>query len=51
MYYDHSVATPFAENRVLKMMPIEGDFSVNGEPQKTFEEISAEIVVAKYVEG
>ena len=31
---------------VLKVMPIEGDFLVNGEPQKKFEEILSEIVIS-----
>ena len=32
---------------VLKMIPIAGDFCVNGKPQKTFEEILSEIVISK----
>ena len=32
--------------RVLKIMPIEGDFKVNGEVQKRFDEIISEIVIA-----
>lgn len=31
---------------VLKIMPIEGDFEVNGEPQKKFGEIVSEIVIS-----
>ncbi|KAG7165818.1 Serine/threonine-protein kinase haspin-like [Homarus americanus] len=31
---------------VLKIMPIEGRFEVNGEPQKMFEEILSEIVIS-----
>ena len=32
--------------RVLKVMPIEGDQEVNGEPQKKFHEIISEIVIS-----
>ena len=32
---------------VMKVMPIEGNFQINGEPQKKFNEISVEIVVSK----
>nr|XP_058961650.1 uncharacterized protein LOC131788578 [Pocillopora verrucosa] len=31
----------------LKIIPVEGDFQVNGEPQKSFEEILPEIVISK----
>ena len=31
----------------LKVIPIEGDFLVNDEPQKTFEEMLPEIVISK----
>ncbi|KAJ8025700.1 Serine/threonine-protein kinase haspin [Holothuria leucospilota] len=31
----------------LKIIPVEGDFSVNDEPQKTFEEILPEIVISR----
>ncbi|KAK8742979.1 hypothetical protein OTU49_001464 [Cherax quadricarinatus] len=31
---------------VLKVMPIEGNFDVNGEPQKTFKEILSEIIIS-----
>lgn len=31
---------------VLKIMPIEGDFDVNGEPQKKFDEILSEIITS-----
>lgn len=31
---------------VLKIMPIEGSFPVNGEPQKKFEEILSEIIIS-----
>ncbi|XP_068228697.1 uncharacterized protein Haspin [Palaemon carinicauda] len=31
---------------VLKLMPIEGDFEVNGEPQKRFSEIISEIIIS-----
>ncbi|XP_066953378.1 uncharacterized protein [Macrobrachium rosenbergii] len=31
---------------VLKIMPIEGDFEVNGEPQKHFSEILSEIIIS-----
>ena len=30
-----------------QVIPIEGDFTVNDEPQKTFEEILPEIVISK----
>ena len=33
----------------LKVIPIEGNFPVNDEPQKTFEEMLPEIVISKYV--
>ena len=40
-----------SENRkasvALKIIPIEGDFPVNDEPQKTFAEILPEIVISK----
>ena len=32
-----------------QIIPIEGDFEVNDEPQKTFEEILPEIVISRYV--
>ena len=32
-----------------QIIPIEGDFLVNDEPQKKFEEILPEIVIAKWV--
>ncbi|CAH1784002.1 unnamed protein product [Owenia fusiformis] len=32
---------------VFKVIPIEGDFTVNDEPQKTFEEILPEIVISR----
>ncbi|PIK37306.1 putative serine/threonine-protein kinase haspin [Apostichopus japonicus] len=35
------------ESIALKIIPVEGDFRVNGEPQKTFEEILPEIVISK----
>lgn len=35
--------------RVLKIMPIEGDMAVNGEPQKTYEEIVSEMVITQWV--
>lgn len=31
---------------VLKIMPIEGSFPVNGEPQKKFGEILSEIIIS-----
>ena len=31
----------------LQIIPIEGDFEVNDEPQKTFKEILPEIVISK----
>ena len=31
----------------LKVIPIEGNFEVNDEPQKTFEEMLPEIVISK----
>ena len=31
----------------LQVIPIEGDFPVNDEPQKTFEEMLSEIVISK----
>lgn len=34
------------EKSVLKVIPIEGEVVVNGEPQKKFEEILSEIVIA-----
>lgn len=37
-------------NYCLQVIPIEGDFTVNDEPQKTFEEILPEIVISKYVQ-
>ena len=33
------------DSSVLKIMPIEGDQLVNGEPQKKFDEILSEIVI------
>ncbi|XP_045119820.1 uncharacterized protein LOC123509532 [Portunus trituberculatus] len=36
---------------VLKIMPIEGDFLVNGEPQKKFEEILSEMVISMELSG
>lgn len=36
---------------VLKVMPIEGDFLVNGEPQKKFEEILSEMVISLELSG
>ena len=30
-----------------QIIPVEGDFQVNGEPQKSFEEILPEIVISK----
>lgn len=35
------------ESVAIKIIPIEGDFTVNDEPQKTFKEILPEIVIAK----
>ena len=32
---------------VIKIIPIEGDLDVNGEPQKTFKEILSEVCVAQ----
>lgn len=37
---------PSGEAVVLKIIPIEGNIEVNGEPQKKFDEILAEIVIA-----
>lgn len=37
---------PSGEAIVLKIIPIEGNIEVNGEPQKKFDEILAEIVIA-----
>lgn len=37
------------QKSVLKIIPIEGVQLVNGEPQKKFNEILSEIVIAKYV--
>lgn len=34
------------DRSVLKVIPIEGEACVNGEPQKKFEEILSEIVIA-----
>lgn len=34
------------ESVVLKIIPIEGDLRVNGEPQKSFQEILPEIIIA-----
>jgi len=34
------------EKSVLKIIPIEGEVLVNGEPQKKFEEILSEVVIA-----
>jgi serine/threonine-protein kinase haspin len=34
------------DHSVLKVIPIEGEACVNGEPQKKFEEILSEIVIA-----
>ena len=34
----------------LQIIPIEGDFEVNDEPQKTFKEILPEIVISKWVD-
>ncbi|XP_033210480.1 microtubule-associated protein futsch isoform X2 [Belonocnema kinseyi] len=36
-----------SDNSVIKIIPIEGDVNVNGEPQKKFHEILSEIVIAK----
>ncbi|XP_043471396.1 hybrid signal transduction histidine kinase M isoform X2 [Leptopilina heterotoma] len=36
-----------SESSVIKIIPIEGDDLVNGEPQKKFHEILSEIVIAK----
>ncbi|XP_076055962.1 haspin isoform X1 [Oratosquilla oratoria] len=36
---------------VLKIMPIEGNFKVNGENQKTFGEIVSEIIISKELSG
>ncbi|XP_071793401.1 uncharacterized protein [Asterias amurensis] len=35
----------------LKIIPIEGDFEVNSEPQKSFEEILPEIVISRELSG
>lgn len=32
---------------VIKIIPIEGELEVNGEPQKTFKEILSEVCVAQ----
>ncbi|PNF40212.1 hypothetical protein B7P43_G08259, partial [Cryptotermes secundus] len=39
------------ERSVLKVIPVEGDAIVNGEPQKKFEEILSEIVIAMELSG
>lgn len=36
----------YNSDTVLKIIPIEGQDKVNGEPQKTFEEILSEVVIA-----
>jgi hypothetical protein len=33
---------------LFQIIPIEGDFEVNDEPQKTFEGMLPEIVISKY---
>ncbi|XP_004524206.1 putative serine/threonine-protein kinase haspin homolog isoform X1 [Ceratitis capitata] len=38
--------TPDASSTVMKIIPIEGDIEVNGEKQKTFEEILSEVVIS-----
>ncbi|KAK4328817.1 hypothetical protein Pmani_000791 [Petrolisthes manimaculis] len=39
--------TSLEDATVLKIMPIEGDFDVNGEPQKKFHEIMSEIITSR----
>ncbi|KAK3878454.1 hypothetical protein Pcinc_016912 [Petrolisthes cinctipes] len=39
--------TSLEDATVLKIMPIEGDFDVNGEPQKKFDEIMSEIITSR----
>ncbi|KAB7498410.1 Serine/threonine-protein kinase haspin-like protein [Armadillidium nasatum] len=42
-----SITHPESEKTVLKIIPIEGDLPINGERQKTFEEMMPEIVISR----
>ena len=48
MMYDRQMLT-IVLSYLLQIIPIEGDFEVNDEPQKTFEGMLPEIVISKYV--
>ncbi|KAK9509663.1 hypothetical protein O3M35_006927 [Rhynocoris fuscipes] len=43
------ITRPTRKN-VLKIIPIEGDFLVNGEKQKRYEEIYTELIIAKWLD-
>ncbi|XP_033633404.1 uncharacterized protein LOC117294957 [Asterias rubens] len=51
--YGEVYRTINAKNKkvALKIIPIEGDFEVNSEPQKSFEEILPEIVISRELSG
>jgi hypothetical protein len=45
--YDRHLLT-IVLSYLFQIIPIEGDFEVNDEPQKTFEGMLPEIVISKY---